>query len=240
MEIYLDTANINEIKKVMEIIDIDGITTNPSLIAKEHQEGPKRPKNSLIYTISNIIELDLKINVEILSTTPKEALEEINTFTNELIAVGNVMSFSNMSDLRNTIIFKVPITTYGLQIIKHIRQNTGYETNATLVFTPLQALLASRAGADYISIFVGRIDDKYQYGTRSSTRLQNIIKIFKNYDIDTKVIVASIRNVRHIEQAALAGADIVTVPPEIINRMIHNSLTDEGVKRFEDDWNNSE
>jgi len=221
MKIFLDTANINEIKRINGIIQIDGVTTNPTLIAKEYLNDSKCE-----YVIDEIIsEVHNNINVEIMSTTIDDVIKEITSLLNMLRSGINI---------KHRLIFKVPTTPDGLKIMKFLNEEY-YKVNATLVFTSIQALLAAKAGAHYVSIFVGRLDDNFGIGS-GMMAVEETLEIFKNYGIKAEVIVASIRNLGHINQSAMLGAHIVTVPPKLIDEMIYHTLTENGVKQFNIDW----
>lgn len=229
MEIYLDTANVNDIKKISNMIKINGITTNPSSLAKECVVDTGIV-SSPINVLKNVIETTgykSDISIELVSTNIKDALIEINKIEEKLNY--------NCSDSLKFIVFKIPVTSYGYKLIRELKLCSNFKINATLVFNPLQALLASKAGADYVSVFVGRIDDHEGVGMGLKI-VQDIKTIFKQYGINTKIIVASVRNEKHIIDSALAGADIVTVPPKFMYETLEHPLTTDGVNRFMKSW----
>lgn len=209
MLIFVDSANIEEIKEVNNLGIISGVTTNPSLIAKEG-----RNFQQVVEEISQIV--DGPISAEVISSD----------------SVGMVEEGRELAKIHPNIVIKIPITADGLQAAS-ILSKEKIKVNMTLVFSANQALLAARAGAAFVSPFVGRIDDAGQDGIRL---IEEIVTIFQNYGFSTKVIVASIRHPLHVTQAAMIGADIATVPYKVIRQMINHPLTDIGIKRFLADW----
>lgn len=209
MKIFIDTANIEEIKKANEWGVVDGVTTNPTLVAKERKNFKE-----LINEILCIV--DGPISIEVISTDSegmvKEALE--------------------MSKWSENIVVKVPITPEGLKAVK-ILNDKDIKTNATLIFSVNQALLAAKAGATYVSPFIGRLDDLGQDGMQIVRDLMNIFKI---YDIETEIIVASIRHPMHVVESAKAGAHFATIPFGVIEKMFKHPLTDIGLESFLNDW----
>jgi transaldolase len=214
MKFFLDTANVEAIQEADEMGLLDGVTTNPTIIYREN-----KPFEKVIKEIAEILG-DRPLNVELISEEPEEALKEANKYLK--IVDGLVM--------------KVPITNNGLKIIKRLTDE-GISANTTLVFSPLQALLASKAGADYVSPFVGRLDDISHYGM---DLIAQIVEIFYNYSIETEVIVASIRNPLHVLESARLGADIATIPPSVIEKLSEHPLTRKGIKKFLEDYNKLE
>ncbi|MBM4340085.1 MAG: fructose-6-phosphate aldolase [Deltaproteobacteria bacterium] len=210
MKFFIDTANPDEIRKGYEMGVIDGVTTNPSLIAKE-----KRDFDSLIKEICGIIH-DLPISLEVVGSKAEEMIQEAQT----------------LSRLGDNIVVKIPMTTEGLKAIKAL-VSRGIKTNTTLVFSPTQALLAAKAGSTYISPFIGRLDDISQTGMEL---IEQIVTIFNNYDFESEVIVASIRHPIHVLEAALIGADIATIPYKVIEQLSKHPLTDIGIEKFLEDW----
>jgi len=209
MKIFLDTANIEEIKRGIEWGIIDGVTTNPTLVAKEGVEFEKR--------IKEICELVKgPVSAEVTSLDYKSMTEEAR----------------RLSKLDEHVVIKIPMTPDGIKTIKTL-SGEGIKTNVTLVFSPSQAILAAKAGATYVSPFIGRIDDISNDGMRM---LEEIIEIYENYGFETKIIAASIRHPMHVVNAALMGVDIVTVPFGILERMFKHPMTDLGIKRFTEDW----
>jgi len=193
MKIFIDTANVNEIKKAAELGIIDGVTTNPSLIAKEG-----RNISEVIEEICGIV--DGPISAEVINMTASKMVEEGR----------------ELSKIHKNIVVKIPMCAEGLKAV-NILSKENIKTNVTLIFSPQQALLASKAGASYVSPFMGRLDD---IGTSSSQVVYDIVQIFKMYNINTEVIAASIRNPIHILECAKAGANIATIPYKLIMDMI--------------------
>ena len=209
MRFFLDTANIEEIKEVAQWGLLDGVTTNPSLIAKEKQNI-----HSVIREICEIVEGP--VSAEVIGTTAPE-----------MIAEGRVLGA-----LASNVVVKVPMTIEGLKAVHALSQD-DIPTNVTLVFSANQALMAARAGAVFVSPFVGRLDDISEDGIHL---VKTITDIFAIHDIDTEVIAASIRHPMHVTQAALAGAHIATVPYKVLLSLVKHPLTDAGIQRFLDDW----
>lgn len=210
MKIFLDTANIEAIKKADAMGILDGVTTNPTIISKEG-----RPFNELVEKIAKILH-PRPVNVEIISEDPKEMVKEAKEYLK----------------IADNLIMKVAMGKIGLEGAKFLSEE-GITVNMTLIFSPSQALLASKAGASYVSPFVGRLDDISQNGMEL---VSQIIDIFFNYDIETEVIVASIRHPLHFVEAALIGAHIATVPPSVLESLYKHPLTDIGIKRFKEDY----
>jgi transaldolase len=210
MKFFIDTANPGEIRKAYEMGVIDGVTTNPTLISKEHKDfGP------LIKEICDIIQ-GLPISLEVLSPNSQGMIEEAQ----------------KLSEMGQNIVVKIPMTTEGLKAIK-VLVSEGIKTNTTLVFSPTQALLAAKAGTTYVSPFIGRLDDISQTGM---DLVRQIVAIFDNYDFESEVIVASIRHPVHVVEAALIGADVATIPYKVIEQLVKHPLTDIGIERFLEDW----
>ncbi|MFH0749228.1 MAG: fructose-6-phosphate aldolase [Candidatus Bathyarchaeota archaeon] len=212
MKFFIDTANIDEIRRAKDLGILDGITTNPTLIAKE-----KRKFQDLIQEIAKIT--DTPISVEVIATDTEGMIKEAR----------------DLAKLAPNFVIKVPMTEEGLKAIK-ILSKEGIKTNMTLIFSVNQALLAAKAGATYVSPFIGRLDDTGQEGMQI---IRDIIQIFRNYNISTQVIVASIRHPLHVIEAAKIGAHIATIPADVISKMVRHPLTDIGIKKFLDDWKNS-
>lgn len=209
MRFFIDTANIDEIKEVNDLGIICGVTTNPSLIAKEGRD--------FIQVIKEITQIvDGPISAEVISVDHE----------------GMVREAEKLSQIHKNIVIKLPMTVEGLKATK-ILTSKGIKTNVTLIFSSTQALLAARAGATYVSPFVGRLDDIGQNGLEL---IEEIVDIFKINNIETQVIVASVRNPIHVSQAALMGADIATVPYKVITQMTKHPLTDKGIENFLKDW----
>ena len=210
MKFFIDTANVEEITKANELGLLDGVTTNPSLVSKEGREFKE-----LIKEICDIV--DGPVNAEVVSTDAEGMVRE-----------GRVLS-----KFADNIVVKIPLIKEGLQAVKTL-SGEGIKTNVTLCFSPVQALMAAKAGAQYISPFVGRLDDISQVGMEI---VEQIIAIYENFGFDTEVIVASIRNPIHVLEAALMGADIATIPYKVMEQLINHPLTDIGLKKFLADWN---
>lgn len=209
MKFFVDTANVEEIKKAKEMGLADGVTTNPTLVARE-----KRPFRPLIEEICHLV--NGPVSVEVISQD----------------ADGMAKEASELSKMAPNITVKIPMTVEGIKATK-VLSLEDIKVNMTLVFSPLQALLAAKAGATYVSPFIGRLDDISHHGM---DLVEQIITIYDNYDFPTEVIVASIRHPIHVLEAALLGADIVTVPFKVIEKLAKHPLTDIGLKRFLDDW----
>ena len=214
MKIFIDTADLKEIKELASWGIIDGVTTNPTLVAKS-----RIPFNKVIEEIFKIV--DGPISLEAVSEKADDMVKEAKQLVSKV-----------SQKHRKNVTIKIPMTPEGLKAVKKLSK-AGIKTNVTLVFSANQALLAAKAGATFVSPFIGRLDDIGQEGMQI---VEEIMEIFTNYDIKTEVIVASIRHPIHVIQAARLGADIATVPPDIIRKMAKHSLTDVGIKRFLDDW----
>lgn len=210
MRLFIDTANIDEIKEINEWGVIEGVTTNPSLIVKEG-----RNLKEVIKEITNIV--DGPVSAEVISTDTEGMVEEAR----------------ELAEIDYNVVIKIPLTKEGLRAVK-ILTKEGIKTNVTLVFSQNQALLAARAGATYVSPFLGRLDD---IGTNGINLIYDIADIFQIHNIDTKIIAASIRNPMHVEEVARAGAHIATIPYGVFEKMLNHPLTDSGIKQFLDDWN---
>jgi transaldolase len=209
MKIFLDTANIQEIKRAVEIGLIDGITTNPSLLSKEGKEP--------ILQLKQIVKLvQGPVSAEVVSPD----------------AQGMVKEAISLSKLGKNIVIKIPMCEQGLVAVRKLTDQ-GIKTNVTLIFSPSQALLAAKAGATYVSPFVGRIDDISGNGMEL---IEQIVTIFENYMFKTEVIVASIRHPVHFVQSALIGAHVATVPFNVLERLMKHPLTDKGIDAFNKDW----
>jgi transaldolase len=209
MKFFIDTANIDEIKKANELGMVDGVTTNPSLVSKEGREF-----NGLIKEICGIVEGP--VSAEVVSVD----------------ADGMVREAKDLAKLADNIVVKIPLIEEGLKAVK-ILSKEGINTNVTLCFSSIQALMAAKAGAAYISPFVGRLDD---IGHRGMDLVDEILTIYDNYGFETEVIVASIRNPIHVLDAALMGADIATIPYKVIQQLAKHPLTDIGLEKFLADW----
>ena len=212
MKFFIDTANVGEIREAASLGLLDGVTTNPSLLAKEAGRG--KSFREILEEICEIV------------TGPISA---------EVTAVdyqGMLSQGRDLASIHDNIVVKVPITPAGLQAARTFRSE-NIRVNVTLIFSPSQALLAAKAGATYVSPFVGRVDDVSHSGMEI---VEQIIQIFDNYSIETEVLVASVRHPMHVVEAALMGADIATMPFKVITQLIKHPLTDVGLERFLKDW----
>lgn len=205
MQFFIDTANIDEIKKAIDYGMVDGVTTNPSLMAKEGKDWKKVAEE-----ICSLV--PGPVSLEVLGLEVEEMIKEAQ----ELIKFGP------------NVVVKIPMTMPGIEAVK-ILSDMDIDTNVTLVFSPLQALLAAKAGATYVSPFVGRIDD---IGQNGMDVVKSIIKIYSNYMFDTEIIVASIRHPGHVLESALIDADIATIPFKVIEKLSRHPLTDIGLEAF--------
>ncbi|MDF2949088.1 MAG: tal2 [Sedimentibacter sp.] len=211
MKLFIDTANVEEIKKANAMGVICGVTTNPSLIAKEG-----RVFEEVVREITQIV--DGPISAEVIS----------------LDSEGMIREATVLSKIHKNIIIKIPMSVEGLKAVK-VLNNENIKTNVTLIFSAGQALMAARAGATYVSPFVGRLDDVSNNGMEL---IAEIVDIFNNYDISTEIIAASIRHPMHVTQAARLGCHIATVPLKVLVQMTKHPLTDKGIEQFLKDWEN--
>ncbi len=209
MKLYLDTANITSIRKFNQMGILDGVTTNPSLISKEAGEFEE-----IVEEICK--EVMGPVSVEVVGTDYDAIVQEAKHF----------------SKFAPNVVVKIPIIPEGLRAVKTVSR-LGIPVNVTLVFSANQGLLAAKAGASYVSPFIGRLDD---IGHRGMDVVEDLVKIFGNYKMKAEVLVGSIRHPLHVIEAARAGASIATMPPEVMEKMIQHPLTDIGLKRFLDDW----
>jgi transaldolase len=209
MKFFIDTANIQEIKEGIDLGMVDGVTTNPSLIAKE-----KRGFEEVVKEILDTV--DGPVSLEVISLDARSMLKE----------------GKKLAKLGENAVIKIPLTTEGLKATRLLAAE-GIRVNQTLVFSPLQALLAAKAGAAYVSPFVGRLDDVSHDGMEI---VEQIIAIYDNYGYETEIIVASVRHPRHVLEAALMGADIATIPLKVIAQLAKHPLTDQGIELFLTDW----
>ena len=209
MKIFIDSANIKEIREAVSLGVIDGVTTNPSLIAKE-----KRPAQDILKEICSVV--SGPISAEVISLETEGMINEARS----------------LSKIAKNIVVKVPLTKDGIKAVR-VLSKEGIKTNTTLCFSANQALLVAKAGADYVSPFIGRLDDISQSGMEL---IRNIKTIFNNYGFKTQIIVASVRNPVHVLDAALIGADIATIPFGVIEQLIKHPLTDIGIQRFLEDY----
>ncbi len=211
MELFIDTADVNEIREAAEMGVIDGVTTNPSLIAKSGRKFTDVLKEIVKIT-------DGPVSAEVISVDSVGMIKEAG----ELVKIGE------------NIVIKIPMIEEGLKAVKALTERE-IKTNVTLVFSPLQALLAAKAGATYVSPFVGRLDDIAHDGLEI---VDDIVTIYDNYGYMTKVLVASIRNPIHLLQSARMGADVATVPMKVIKQLTKHPLTERGLEKFLEDWKN--
>src|SRR5574344_1726807 len=211
MRFFIDTAKVEDIKAANDMGVICGVTTNPSLIAKEGRDFTE-----VIKEITSIV--DGPISGEVKATT--------------VDAEGMIKEGREIAKIHKNMVVKIPMTVEGLKAVKVLHAE-GIKTNVTLIFSANQALLAARAGATYVSPFLGRLDD---ISTTGVDLISQIVQIFDNYGLDTEIICASIRNPIHVTDCALAGADIATVPYKVIEQMTHHPLTDAGIEKFRKDY----
>ena len=209
MKLFLDTANLEQIRKLNQMGLVDGVTTNPTLVAKEEGEF-----EDIIVAICKEVKGD--VSAEVVST----------------VHDGMVSEAKHLSALAPNVVVKLPCIPEGLRATKTVSA-TGIRVNMTLVFSANQGLLAAKAGASFISPFIGRLDD---IGQRGMEVVEDLVTIRNNYKLKSQVLVGSIRHPQHVLDAAKIGADIATMPPEIMEKMMHHPLTDAGLKRFLEDW----
>jgi transaldolase len=213
MKFFIDTANLDEIKKAYELGLVDGVTTNPSLNA----QAGVRDIAAFHEQIRKICEIvQAPVSAEVLSTAGADMIVEAN----------------QLAKIHEHVVVKIPMTPDGLKAT-HVLAREGIKVNVTLIFQPLQAMLAAKAGAAYVSPFIGRLDDISHTGM---DLVEQIMAIFNNYGFETEVIVASVRNPVHVLQAALAGADIATIPYNVMMQLMKHPLTDIGLAKFLEDW----
>lgn len=209
MKIFLDTANIKEIKQAAEVGMLDGVTTNPTLMAKEN-----KPYYQILREIFTIVKGP--VNAEVIGQTAEEIVAEAHQLT----------------QFGPNLVVKIPMSQEGMKAIRELSLR-NIKTNATLIFSPLQAITAAKAGATYVSVFVGRLDD---IGHNGIEVVRQIKQIYTNYHFSTQIIVASIRHPQHVVEAALVGADIATLPYGVFEKMFRHPLTDKGIQIFLEDW----
>src|ERR671930_1594943 len=209
MKIFLDTANLKAINTYNDMGLVDGITTNPTLLSKEKQ-NPAELMREIVKIVKG------PVSLEVIATETDEMLEEAH----------------KLKKFGQNVVVKIPMTSNGMKAIKKLKED-GIETNVTLIFSANQAILAAKAGASYVSPFIGRLDD---IGNEGMTVIKEIIQILRNYQFKTELLVASIRHPVHIVEAARLGADIVTVPPAVVENCFKHPLTDVGLERFLKDW----
>jgi transaldolase len=209
MKFFIDTANIDEIREAASLGILDGVTTNPSLVYKAGKDFRK-----LLDEILEIV--DGPVSAEVIATDYEGILKEAREY----------------ASIHKNIVVKVPLIKEGLKAVKTL-SDENINTNVTLCFSPTQALLAAKAGATYISPFIGRLDD---ISTNGMELIEQIVQIYRNYGYDTQVLVASVRHPLHVVEAALIGADVCTIPFAVINKLFNHPLTDNGLDKFLSDW----
>lgn len=210
MKIFLDSANLESIKMYNDMGVLDGVTTNPSLLSKEKGD-PRKVMNDIVRMVKG------PVNLEVIGTDYEVMIEEAH----------------RLKKYGENVVVKIPMIPAGLRAVKRLAQE-GISTNVTLIFSSNQAILAAKSGASYVSPFIGRLDDNGQDGM---SVVREITQIFANYKFETEILVASIRHPIHVIEAGKCGADIVTLPPEILQKMFTHPLTDKGLNGFLSDWN---
>lgn len=210
MKIFLDSANLESIKTYNDMGILDGVTTNPSLLSKEKGD-PRKVMNEIVRIVKG------PVNLEVIGTDYEVMIEEAH----------------RLKKYGENVVVKIPMIPAGLRAVKRLAQE-GISTNVTLIFSSNQAILAAKSGASYVSPFIGRLDDNGQDGM---CIVREITQIFANYKFKTEILVASIRHPIHVIEAGKCGADIVTLPPEILQKMFTHPLTDKGLNGFLSDWN---
>jgi transaldolase len=209
MKIFLDTANIDSIKKYNDMGLVDGITTNPTLLSKE-KGNPAEIMRQIVKIVKG------PVSLEVVGTATSEMIEEAH----------------RLKKYGQNVVVKIPMIPDGLKAVKKLKEE-GIQTNVTLIFSANQAILAAKAGAAYVSPFIGRLDDAGQEGMQV---IREIVPIFQNYKFETNVLVASVRHPLHVIEAGKIGAQVVTLPPDILGKMISHPLTDKGLSAFLSDW----
>lgn len=209
MKFFLDTANVDEIREALSMGMVDGVTTNPSLVAKEGRDF-----EPLVQEICELV--GGPVSAEVIAVDADGMIDEAR----------------KLAKISNCVVVKIPMTVDGLKAVRTLAAE-GIRTNVTLVFSPLQALMAAKAGASYVSPFVGRLDDLSQEGL---LLVEQIAEIYGNYAFDTEIIVASVRNPLHVLESALIGADIATIPFSVLKKLAAHPMTDKGLQAFLDDW----
>ena len=210
MKIFLDSANLESIKTYNDMGILDGVTTNPSLLSKEKGD-PRKVMNEIVRIVKG------PVNLEVIGTDYEVMIEEAH----------------RLKKYGENVVVKIPMIPAGLRAVNRLAQE-GISTNVTLIFSSNQAILAAKSGASYVSPFIGRLDDNGQDGM---SIVREITQIFANYKFETEILVASIRHPIHVIEAGKCGADIVTLPPEILQKMFTHPLTDKGLNGFLSDWN---
>lgn len=216
MKFFIDTADLDEIRAANDLGVLDGVTTNPSLVAKIVKDPDNFTYRDFKEHIAKICEIvDGPVSAEVTTLTAEE-----------MVSQGE-----ELAEIDENVVVKCPLTLEGLKAMRHLSGN-GIRINATLVFSPTQALLAAKAGASFVSPFVGRLDD---ISTEGMALVEQIVGIYENYRFSTEVLVASIRHPQHVVEAAMIGADVATIPFKVIGQLLKHPLTDSGLRRFMDD-----
>lgn len=210
MKFFIDTADLDEIREANDLGVLDGVTTNPSLCYKIGVED----FHAHVAKICNIVAGD--VSAEVISTTHDEIMDEAH----------------ELASIADNVVVKVPLIKEGIKAIKSL-SDEGIRTNCTLCFSATQALIAAKAGASYISPFIGRLDDISSEGMQL---IADVVEIYDNYGLETEVLAASIRHPMHVKEAARLGADVATMPLSVIDQLLHHPLTDSGLERFINDW----
>ncbi|UCG11195.1 MAG: fructose-6-phosphate aldolase [Deltaproteobacteria bacterium] len=213
MRFFLDTANLDEIREAKELGIIDGVTTNPTLVAKAGCRT-RADFKTLIHEICEVVQGPVSAEV-------------VSTDVNSMVAEAR-----ELAQIHEQVVVKIPMITHGLKATRQLAAE-GIKTNITLVFSPLQALLAAKAGGTYVSPFIGRLDDISHQGMEL---VAQILEIYQNYIFETEILVASIRNPLHVLEAAQMGADVATIPFSVIGQLVRHPLTDIGIEKFLEDW----
>ena len=214
MKFFVDTANLDEIREAADMGVLDGVTTNPSLVKEEGNVD----FHEHVFQICEIVDGD--VSAEVTATDFDGMMDEARS----------------LYQIHDNVVVKIPLIKEGIKALRALDEE-GIRTNCTLCFSPTQALLAAKAGADYISPFIGRIDDISSDGM---TLIEEIVQIYDNYGFATEILAASIRHPTHVKRAALAGADVATMPFETLTKLLDHPLTDSGLQRFLDDWEDYE
>jgi transaldolase len=210
MKIFIDTGSLKEIREAQAMGILDGVTTNPSLLSKESPSDYRETLKEICKIVQG------PVSAEVVGTRFEEMVEEGRS----------------LAKIADNIVVKVPIDWEGLKVIKKL-SSEGIRINVTLIFSPTQALLAAKAGAAYVSPFIGRLDD---IAIEGMDLIHQLVTIFDNYDIETEILAASIRHPVHVVQAAIAGADIATMPYSVLDKLLNHPLTDIGAEKFRKDW----
>ncbi len=218
MKLFLDSANVAHVAEIASWGVLDGVTTNPTLVAKEAKDGSGTSPQAFKKTVLEMCKLVPCVSAQVTATDTK----------------GMIKQGEEYAGWHKHVVVKVPMTTEGLRALSSFKKK-GIKTNTTLIFSAAQALLAAKAGATMVSPFIGRLDDQGEDGMKL---IEEIVQIFDNYNLDCEVLVASTRHPRHIVDAALIGADICTIPYDVFTKLPKHTLTDTGLKKFLDDWKN--